>query len=70
MATGMTIQGFAGLMAGPGALEDIAGWIAAGKLTYPETVVEGIEAAPGAFASVFTGNAAVGKLLVRVAETS
>ncbi len=70
MATGLSIQGFAGLMAGPNALEDIAGWIAEGKLTYPETVVEGLGAAPAAFASVFAGNAAVGKLLVRVAETS
>ena len=68
MNTGLEIRGFAGVFAGPQALEDIAGWIAEGKLTYPETVVEGIEAAPEAFASVFSGNAFVGKLLVRVAD--
>ena len=68
MATGMEIRGFAGFMAGQKALDDIAGWIAEGKLAYPETVVEGIEAAPEAFASVFSGNAFIGKLLVKVAR--
>lgn len=68
MATGLEIRGFAGFMAGQKALDDIAGWIAQGKLAYPETVVEGIEAAPDAFASVFSGNAFVGKLLVKVAR--
>jgi NADPH-dependent curcumin reductase CurA len=38
-----------------------------GKLTFPEAVVEGIEAAPAAFASVFSGNSHVGKLLVKIA---
>ena len=67
MATGMTIQGFAGLMAGPEALEDIARWISEGQLTYPETVIEGLAAAPAAFAGVFSDNPYVGKLLVKVA---
>ncbi len=68
MATGLEIRGFAGFMAGQQALDDIAGWIKQGKLTFPEAVVEGIEAAPEAFASVFSGNSFVGKLLVKVSE--
>ncbi len=70
MATGLEIRGFAGLMAGPDALEDLARWVREGKIRSPEAVVEGIEAAPAAFASVFSGNNFVGKLLVKVAETS
>jgi NADPH-dependent curcumin reductase CurA len=68
MATGLEIRGFAGVFASPSALDDIAGWIRQGKLTYREAVVAGIEAAPEAFASVFSGNSFVGKLLVKVAE--
>jgi NADPH-dependent curcumin reductase CurA len=68
MATGLEIRGFAGVFAGPNALSDIAGWIAEGRIAYPEAVVEGIEAAPEAFASVFSGNSFVGKLLVRIAK--
>jgi NADPH-dependent curcumin reductase CurA len=70
MGTGLEIRGFAGVFAGPQALEAIAGWIAEGKITYPEAVVEGIEAAPEAFASVFSGNSFVGKLLVRIADSA
>ena len=35
-----------------------------------ESVVEGLESAPAAFASVFSSNAHVGKLLVRVADAN
>ncbi len=69
MAKGLEVRGFAGFMVGgQQAIEDIAGWIRSGKLTFPETVVEGLEAAPQAFAGVFSGNDYIGKLLVRVAE--
>lgn len=68
MSTGLEIRGFAGFMAGQKALDDIAGWISEGKLVHPEAVVEGLEAAPQAFSSVFSGNSFVGKLLVKVAE--
>lgn len=68
MNTGLEIRGFAGVFAPPSVLEEIAGWISDGKITYPETVVEGLESAPEAFASVFSGNDAVGKLLVRIAD--
>lgn len=68
MRTGMEIYSFNSFMAGPEVLEDIARWISEGKLTYPEAVVEGLEATPKAFASVFSGNSFVGKLLVKVSE--
>ncbi len=68
MGTGLEIKGFAGVFAKPNALEDIAGWIKEGRIKVPEAVVEGLDAAPEAFASVFGGNSFVGKLLVKVAE--
>ena len=64
----LEIKGFAGIMAGPEPIEAIAGWMKAGRITFPEVVVEGLEAAPEAFSSVFSGNSFVGKLLVKVAE--
>jgi NADPH-dependent curcumin reductase CurA len=68
MATGLEIKGFAGAFAGPKAIEDIARWHQEGKIAFPEAVVEGLDAAPAAFASVFGGNSFIGKLLVKVAE--
>lgn len=65
---GLEIKGFAGIMAGAKPIEDIAGWMNEGRITFPEAVVEGLEAAPKAFSSVFTGNSFVGKLLVRVSQ--
>jgi NADPH-dependent curcumin reductase CurA len=70
MSTGLELRGFAGVFAGPNALQDIAAWIAEGKIVAPEAVVDGIEAAPEAFASVFSGNSFVGKLLVRIADAA
>lgn len=67
MAKALEIRGFAGMMAGREGLEAIAGWMKEGKLQVAESVVEGIEAAPQAFASVFSGHDHLGKLLVRVA---
>ena len=67
MSKGLEIKGFAGIFAGRKALEEIAGWLREGKLHAPETVIEGIDAAPAAFASVFASNANVGKLLIKVA---
>jgi NADPH-dependent curcumin reductase CurA len=65
---GLEIRGFSGLFAGPSALDDIAGWMKQGLISFPEAVVEGLEAAPEAFSSVFAGNSFVGKLLVKVAQ--
>lgn len=66
MAKGLEIKGFAGIFSGQKGLQDIAGWMKEGKIAFPEAVVEGIEAAPEAFASVFAGHNHVGKLLVKV----
>jgi hypothetical protein len=49
----------------PAALQELAGWVREGRLRYRETVYEGLEKAPEAFAALF-GSAGVGKLLVRV----
>jgi NADPH-dependent curcumin reductase CurA len=65
---GLEIRGFAGLFAGPDAIEDIAGWMKQGLITFPEAVVEGLEAAPEAFSSVFASNSFVGKLLVKLPQ--
>jgi NADPH-dependent curcumin reductase CurA len=46
-------------------LREVGGWVGAGELRYRETVVEGIEDMPGAFASLFAGDN-VGKMLVKV----
>jgi len=69
MSRGLEIRGFAGsLVGGQRALEDLAQWIREGRIRCPEVVVDGLEAAPAAFAGIFSGNATVGKLLVRVAD--
>lgn len=69
MSKGLEVRGFSGTMiGGAGATRDIAGWIDSGKLKVPEAVVEGLAAAPAAFAGVFSGNANLGKLLVKVAD--
>jgi NADPH-dependent curcumin reductase CurA len=65
---GLEIRGFSSFFAGGAALEQIAGWMQEGHITFPEAIVEGLEAAPEAFSSVFAGNSFVGKLLVRVAQ--
>ncbi|WP_395329059.1 NADP-dependent oxidoreductase [Novosphingobium sp. BL-8H] len=67
MSKGLEIKGFGGfLVGGQQALDDIAGWIAEGRIRCPESVVEGLESAPEAFAGVFSGNNHLGKLLVKV----
>ncbi|MEO6091399.1 MAG: NADP-dependent oxidoreductase [Novosphingobium sp.] len=68
MAKGLEIKGFAGIFAGQKGLDDIAAWMRDGKIRFPEAVVEGIDSAPAAFASVFSGHDHVGKLLVRVSD--
>ncbi|GAA4336550.1 hypothetical protein GCM10023144_31020 [Pigmentiphaga soli] len=49
----------------PAALADLKRLLRSGAVTNDETVVEGIENAPGAFISLFRG-ANIGKMLVRV----
>jgi hypothetical protein len=44
---------------------EVGPWVASGELRYRETIVEGLENAPKAFAGLFTGEN-TGKMLVRV----
>ena len=68
MSKGLEVRGFGGgMVGGAQALADIAGWLDAGRIRTPEAVVEGLAAAPTAFAEIFSGNANIGKLLVKVA---
>ncbi len=46
-------------------IQKLAGWLAEGKLTYRETVVEGLENAPRAFIGLFLGEN-TGKQIVKV----
>ncbi|WP_320067040.1 NADP-dependent oxidoreductase [Micromonospora sp. RTGN7] len=46
-------------------LQEVAGWLREGKLSYDETVVDGIDRAPEAFLGLLRGEN-VGKMLVRV----
>jgi NADPH-dependent curcumin reductase CurA len=50
----------------PKFLEDLSGWVKAGKVTWKETVFEGIERAPDAFLGLFSGEN-TGKMLVKLA---
>ena len=47
---------------------DMSQWLAEGRVTYRETVYEGIESAPEAFIGLFTG-ANVGKMIVHIGHT-
>ena len=50
----------------PAFIKDVAGWVQAGRLTWRETIDDGIENAPGAFIKLFTGEN-LGKMLVKLA---
>jgi hypothetical protein len=53
----------------PAATKQLGAWIKEGKLSYRETVVEGLENAPQAFLGLFRGEN-FGKMLVKLAEPS
>ena len=48
-------------------MRDMGEWLADGRMTYRETVMEGIESAPDAFVGLFTG-ANIGKMVVRIED--
>lgn len=50
----------------PKFIEDLSGWVREGKVTWKETVFEGIDKAPDAFLGLFTGEN-LGKMLVKLA---
>lgn len=67
---GATMQGFLVLHymdQFPAAIQEIAGWIQAGKLKPHETIVEGLEKAPETLQGLFTGLNR-GKLILKVAD--
>jgi NADPH-dependent curcumin reductase CurA len=70
MSKGLEVRGFGGAMVGgKAALEQLGAWLSAGRIRHPETIVEGLESAPAAFAGIFAGNRNIGKLLIRVAAS-
>ena len=52
----------------PGAMKELAGHVASGRIKYRETVAQGLEAAPRAFLGMLRGEN-FGKQLVRVSDT-
>lgn len=63
---GFTVGGYLDL--GPEFTERMTAWITDGRITYDETVVDGIENTVGAFLDMMRG-ANTGKMLVRIAPT-
>ncbi len=70
---GLRLEGFsitANLRQNPGLLaefrEELHGWVADGRITWRETVFDGLAAAPEALTALFQG-AGMGKILVRLA---
>jgi NADPH-dependent curcumin reductase CurA len=49
----------------PAFYADMSQWIAEGRVTWQETIVEGIEHAPQAFLGLFSGEN-LGKMLVKI----
>lgn len=65
----LTIRGFIvgdHLAVRPEFLRHMAAWMAEGKMTWRETIADGLEKAPGAFVGLFDGGEHLGKVLVRV----
>ena len=68
-ANNLTLRGFRGSAYQhrlPDVVRELGGWLAEGRLRYPETVIDGLERAPEAFMRVLSGDT-TGKALVRIA---
>lgn len=69
MSKGLEVRGFGGAMVGgQKALDDLSGWVRDGLIKHPESIVQGLQAAPRAFVETFQRNDHVGKVLVKVAD--
>jgi NADPH-dependent curcumin reductase CurA len=69
VAKGLTLRGFLARMYEHRVEDfrrDMRGWLAEGKVVYPETVVEGLDQAPRGFIDMLRGGN-VGKTIVRIA---
>lgn len=62
---GLIVMDEFGMM--PDLQRDMTGWIADGRITWQETVREGLESTPDAFLDLFSGGSA-GKMLVRLPD--
>jgi NADPH-dependent curcumin reductase CurA len=68
-ANDLTLRGFRGsshLHRMSDMVREVSGWLAAGRLRYRETIVDGLERAPEALARMLAGDT-IGKTLVRIA---
>jgi len=66
MSGGLTVKAFSTVVdCPPEALPDLSRWLKDGLIKLPETIVDGLGAAPAAFAGML-GGAVQGKLIVRV----
>ena len=64
----LTLRGFIIVDHGdrmPAMIADVSGWLSGGELTHAETIVDGLDHAPGAFIDLLRG-ANTGKMLVRL----
>jgi NADPH-dependent curcumin reductase CurA len=70
MSRMLEVRGFGGaLTGGQAALDDLTHWLHNGAIRNVETVVDGLENAPAAFAATFEGgNDHLGKVIVRVRD--
>lgn len=69
MSKGLEVRGFGGAMTGgQKALDDLSSWQREGLIKCPETIVDGLRAAPRAFVDIFRRNDNIGKVVVKIAE--
>ncbi len=69
MSKGLELRGFGGqFVGGDAAIAELAVWLDSGRISYPVTVVNGLENAAATFCESFIpGNSHIGKVLVKIA---